>query len=152
MKHSRSLFKALSWRAFGTAGTVLLSWIFTGSLDVSLGIGSVDFFTKILLYYLHERIWLALPWARGIVKSEEHSVQIERPCRSIAKGVSWRITGTFDTVVVAFVFTGDYSKAMNIGATEFITKVFFYYIHERLWQRIPLGFVRSDDVQDGGGI
>ncbi len=136
----------------GTADTIVLSWIFTHTLGAALKIGGIEFFTKIALYYLHERAWLAVPWARKVVQEYEVPVTRDERRRSIAKGVSWRITGTVDTTVVAFIITGDVSKALSIGATEVLTKLALYYLHERVWQRIRFGLLRPGEVADGGGI
>lgn len=136
----------------GTFDTVVLSWIFTGTISKALQIGGVEFFTKIVLYYLHERAWLLVPWARTAVKEAGVPVWKEEHRRSIAKGISWRITGTIDTTIVAFLITGDCSKALRIGATEIITKLVLYYLHERIWQRISLGRVRPSEWETGGGI
>ena len=138
-KHHRSLFKGISWRIIGTNDTTLLSWIFTGTLATALRIGGIEFITKILLYYLHERIWLAVPWGRKAVEENGAFVARDEHHRSIAKGISWRIIGTLDTTIIAYFITGQYSKALYIGLTEAITKVFLYYAHERVWQRISFG-------------
>lgn len=151
-KRHRSLCKGISWRLVGTADTIVLSWLFTRTLEKALHIGGIEFFTKILLYYLHERLWLALPWARTVVRQDGVRVASDGHRRSIAKGVSWRITGTIDTILVAFFVTGDYSKALSIGAMEIVTKVFLYYLHERIWQRIPLGRLPPVEQEHGGGI
>lgn len=55
--HKRSIAKAISWRVLGTADTLLLSYIFTGSLVVAGSIASAESVTKIVLFYLHERAW-----------------------------------------------------------------------------------------------
>jgi len=55
--HKRSITKAISWRVLGTADTLLLSYIFTGSLVVAGSIASAESVTKIVLFYLHERAW-----------------------------------------------------------------------------------------------
>ena len=138
-KHHRSLFKGISWRIVGTADTTLLSWIITGTIGKALRIGGIEFFTKIVLYYLHERIWLAVPWGRTV--AEEDGVRLSKDAhhRSIAKGVSWRIVGSVDTTVIAFFITGQYSKARSIGLTEVLTKVVLYFLHERAWQRVSFG-------------
>jgi uncharacterized membrane protein len=151
-KHHRSLIKSVSWRMVGTADTICLSWFFTGTIGTALKIGGVEFFTKIILYYLHERIWLAVPWARTTDTECGQLVLTDEHRRSIAKGVSWRVTGTFDTIVVAFFITGDYSKALSIGLTEVITKVFLYYLHERVWHRVQFGRLVPGEVDSGGGI
>ena len=55
---TRSLLKAISWRIVGTLDTMFLGWIITGSPLVGLKIGALELFTKMVLYYLHERLWL----------------------------------------------------------------------------------------------
>ena len=54
----RSLLKTISWRIVGTVDTMCLGWIITGSPLVGLKIGALELFTKMILYYFHERIWL----------------------------------------------------------------------------------------------
>ncbi len=147
----RSLFKAISWRIVGTLDTILLSWIFTRTIGKALQIGGIELFTKIFLYYLHERIWLSVAWAKKVTEKNGVLVTMEEHRRSVAKGVSWRITGTADTTLIAFLVTGDYSKALSIGMTEVVTKVFLYYLHERVWMRVHVGRQRSGEMDNGGG-
>lgn len=59
--------------------------------------------------------------------------------RSFAKAISWRITGTVDTMVISFVVTGSVKLAATIGLTEVLTKSLLYYLHERAWLRVPYG-------------
>jgi uncharacterized membrane protein len=63
----------------------------------------------------------------------------EKPLRSFVKAVSWRVTGTVDTMVISFLVTGRVKWALSIGAIELFTKVTLYYLHERVWDRISLG-------------
>ena len=63
----------------------------------------------------------------------------ERPIRSLAKAVSWRVTGTVDTIILSYLFTGQIKTAISIGLTEVVTKMVLYYAHERMWNRISLG-------------
>ena len=53
----RSLLKTISWRIVGTLDTMCLGWIITGSPLIGLKIGALELFTKMILYYFHERIW-----------------------------------------------------------------------------------------------
>jgi adenylylsulfate kinase len=62
--HSRSVLKALSWRIFGTIVTAALVYVFTRRLVVSLAVGAVEFFSKIGLFWLHERMWDRLSWGK----------------------------------------------------------------------------------------
>jgi uncharacterized membrane protein len=73
-KHSRSVVKAISWRVTGTIDTFLVSFIVTQKLHLALSIGFIEVFTKIFLYYLHERIWTKIKF--GIVKDTEDNYQI----------------------------------------------------------------------------
>lgn len=59
--------------------------------------------------------------------------------RSLAKAVSWRITGTVDTFVISAIVTGKLTIAGSIAATELLTKILLYYFHERVWTSIPWG-------------
>jgi uncharacterized membrane protein len=59
--------------------------------------------------------------------------------RSIIKGITWRTTGTLDTMMMAYIVTGQIGSAVKIGLTEVITKIVLYYFHERLWNIIKFG-------------
>jgi uncharacterized membrane protein len=63
-KHYRSVVKAISWRATGTIDTILISWLITGQLKWAFSIGFVELFTKVGLYYAHERVWDRLNFGR----------------------------------------------------------------------------------------
>ncbi|MFI0457544.1 MAG: DUF2061 domain-containing protein, partial [Candidatus Thiodiazotropha endolucinida] len=71
------------------------------------------------------------------------AVSSDRPIRSLAKAVSWRVTGSIDTILLSWFFTGSLTTAAAIGLTEVATKMVLYYLHERIWNRIPLGRVRG---------
>ena len=70
--HTRSILKALTWRVIATTTIFIVSYATTGSIEMALTIGGVDFFVKLALYYMHERAWQLAP--RGSV-------------RQIAKGI-----------------------------------------------------------------
>tara|TARA_R110002167_G_scaffold22322_7_gene80117 strand:+ start:346 stop:552 length:207 start_codon:yes stop_codon:yes gene_type:complete len=53
----RHIVKAISWRIIGTLDTFFLSWIVTGSWKWGISIGVIELFTKMILYYFHERAW-----------------------------------------------------------------------------------------------
>lgn len=56
-KRVRSLSKAISWRIVATSTTILLVFIFTGNPLLSVGVGSLELIVKLIVYYLHERVW-----------------------------------------------------------------------------------------------
>ena len=66
---------------------------------------------------------------------------VDRHYRSLLKAISWRATGTLDTILLSWLITGHAGKAFSIGAAELLTKTFLYYFHERVWNRIRIGRV-----------
>jgi uncharacterized membrane protein len=55
------------------------------------------------------------------------------------KAATYRVVGYFVTSLVAYVFTGSLALAASIGFADMTIKVFGYYVHERLWDRIRWG-------------
>ena len=60
--HTRTFLKMACWRISGTLDTLLISYLITGSIIVSLSIGAFEFVTELILYYIHERSWLKIRW------------------------------------------------------------------------------------------
>jgi len=73
----RHIIKTISWRLVGAIDTILLVYIvyyfYIGSIEgaakLALSMFSIEIITKIVLYYLHERIWFASKY--GVKKSED---------------------------------------------------------------------------------
>jgi uncharacterized membrane protein len=57
VSYKRHIAKTISWRIIGTLDTMILSAIITGSWELGLAIGGVEVFTKMALYFVHERVW-----------------------------------------------------------------------------------------------
>ena len=57
VSYKRHIAKTISWRIVGTVDTILLSWFITGSWKAGIAIGGVEVVTKMVLYFLHERLW-----------------------------------------------------------------------------------------------
>ena len=62
----------------------------------------------------------------------------ETHTRSVLKAVSWRTLGTLDTFVISWFLTGKLELAGLIAGFEFITKIGWYYLHERVWASIVI--------------
>ena len=65
----------------------------------------------------------------------------DKPHRSLVKAVSWRLTGSVDTLVISFLITGKIKWALTISGVELFTKVGLYYVHERVWEKLSFGRV-----------
>lgn len=59
--------------------------------------------------------------------------------RSLAKAVSWRVTGTIDTFLISWLITGQLLLASGIAFTEIMTKIVLFWAHERVWNKITWG-------------
>ena len=66
--------------------------------------------------------------------------------RSFVKGVSWRIVGSIDTFLLGWLIFDNVEAATKIAALELATKIFFYFLHERLWNIIKLGRKKDGSV------
>ncbi|MUU77858.1 DUF2061 domain-containing protein [Winogradskyella endarachnes] len=127
MKFSkRHLAKTITWRIIGTLDTLILSWLISGEFTVGLQMGAFEMVTKMVLYYIHERVWF---------KSRINSSNK----RHVLKTFSWRAVGTLDTIVLAWIITGNPLTGVKIGGSEVVTKMLLYYGHEKLWYRINYG-------------
>jgi uncharacterized membrane protein len=70
----RSVLKALSWRLIASGSTFIISFtIFTQTTETAFGeiigavslITAVDIVAKLILYYLHERLWTNIQWGKS---------------------------------------------------------------------------------------
>lgn len=66
---------------------------------------------------------------------------VDKHYRSFVKAVSWRCTGSLDTLIITFFVTGKLKWAFTVSGIEVFTKIFLYYAHERFWHKIAWGKV-----------
>jgi len=128
VSYKRHIAKTLTWRTIGTIDTILLSWFITGNPFTGLKIGFSEVITKMILYYLHERVWF--------------KVEInESRKRHLIKTFSWRFIGTLDTIILSWIISGNPIMGLKIGGFEVVTKMILYYVHERAWYKINFGIL-----------
>lgn len=63
-KPMRSVVKAISWRVVGTLDTLIISYMLIGEIVLATSIATVDFVTKMILYFFHERLWNRIKWGK----------------------------------------------------------------------------------------
>ena len=130
--HKRHIAKTITWRIVGTIDTIILSWIISGDPMTGLKIGLAEVITKMLLYYFHERAWFKI----NLSKDGEI---LESRKRHIAKTFTWRLIGTIDTMILAWIISGNPLTGLKIGFAEVVTKMLLYYLHERAWYKANYG-------------
>ncbi|MFA6424755.1 MAG: DUF2061 domain-containing protein [Phycisphaerae bacterium] len=70
--HLRAITKAVSYRIWGSLTTFLITLAISKELKLAIGIGIIDPFVKIFLFYAHERIWNKIKFGR--VKTPEYQI------------------------------------------------------------------------------
>ena len=63
-------------------------------------------------------------------------MSVDTQKRTLAKTMTWRITASLTTFLIAWILTGDILVGASIGSIEAIAKIFLYYFHERIWTNI----------------
>lgn len=71
----------------------------------------------------------------------------ESHLRSMIKAVSWRIFGTFATMLIVYIFTHKLAVTFYVGIFEFISKIALFYFHERAWGLVAFG-LRKNSYQN----
>ena len=122
----RHIAKSLTWRLIGTIDTLVFAWLITGDVSKGLSISGITTFTKLLWYYMHERLW----FSSSISDSNK---------RHIFKTFSWRGIGTLDTILFGWLITGNPLTGLKIGGFETASKMLLYFGHEKLWYKINYG-------------
>jgi len=68
----RSIVKAITWRVIAFGITVIAIYIYSKDLKASLTVGLGANLTKMVLYYVHERIWNKVDYGR--LKPPEYQI------------------------------------------------------------------------------
>ena len=136
--HLRSIIKGISWRIVATGDTILVVLLITCltgncSIEHAIKIGLIEFLLKLAVYYIHERLW-QFALKDGIVSKKE----------TLYKTISWRVLASAMTFLISGAILNAFNEiALYIALTESVSKFILYYIHERLWIKIPLGRLRK---------
>ena len=59
--------------------------------------------------------------------------------RSVAKTISWRLTGSGATFIIAYTIGGSLAIAGTIAIVQIITNTILYFVHERVWNIVSWG-------------
>lgn len=129
----RHIAKTITWRVVGTLDTILLGWLLTGDISTGVSIGAVEFATKMVLYFIHERIWFKVRVFREASSNVRH----------ILKTITWRFVGTMDTMFLGWLISGSAEIGLSIGGLELFTKMILYYLHERIWYKSSFGLKKK---------
>lgn len=124
--NKRHLIKSITWRIVGSFDTLILSFVIFRDYKVSLFISITEVFSKLILYYFHERLW----YFSNIKKAK---------LRHLIKPFTWRFIATMDTLLISLFFFKQIDMAFQLSLLEIFTKTFLYYLHDKLWYKSKFG-------------
>ena len=127
--------KSIVWRILGVFWLAFITWAFTRNwLQTSL-ITFIHHGTFLIVFYLHERIWL----------------KVKMRYRQVAKSITYEIIlGNVILGIITYLITKDPVKMSAITLTYIFTKLIMYYYYERLWERkIVYAYVVADILHIG---
>ena len=70
----------------------------------------------------------------------------ESTTRSVVKTISWRVTVSIISFVISYWLTGSLELAGMLMASKVVVNSIWYFIHERLWNKINFG--KQDNKAD----
>lgn len=85
-----------------------------------------------VLYIIHEKIWNVINWRR------ENG--IDKKIRSIAKVLTWRTIAIFSVFICAVLANIEINSGLIFTFVFNILIIILHFTHERIWNRIRLGF------------
>jgi uncharacterized membrane protein len=63
----------------------------------------------------------------------------ETGARSITKALTYRFWQSLNTFIISLIVTGKIEMATAIAGIEVVVKIFVYFFHERIWNKIGWG-------------
>ncbi|WP_339698203.1 DUF2061 domain-containing protein [uncultured Marixanthomonas sp.] len=136
--HYRSVLKGISWRCIATTDTIIVVLLITTingepSIENALKIGFIEFFIKLVIYYVHERLWQKFLVGKSVTQKQ-----------TLYKTITWRVIATTTTFLISGAVLNAFDEtALYVALAELVSKFILYYIHERIWLRLPLGRIRN---------
>lgn len=116
-----SVSKSVIWRIMGVFVLATVTYFFTRHWIVTSAITLVHHMTFVVVFYIHERVWLRI--ARPISRA-----------RHVTKAFIYEvILGMGIGGLIVFIFTGEWSKVTQITVTYTIIKIVMYYFYDRIW-------------------
>jgi uncharacterized membrane protein len=131
ISHRISLLKSLIWRILGVFVYATIFYLFTRKWQITIGSTLVHHLTFLLVFYLHERLWL---W-------------LEKPTHPIKALTYEVILGMGLGGLIVYMFTGTWKAVTLITGTYTIVKIIMYYFYDLLWYKNEMGYRTKRQAQ-----
>ena len=124
----RSAVKSIWWRILGILILAIITYYFTGSLIATSLVTFIHHAVFLLIFYLHERIWLRIKNPQGEL------------ARSLCKMFTYEtLCGNIILGIITYLITGDLKVMTVITLTYIGIKHIMYIVNEFVWKRIKWG-------------
>ena len=74
---TRHILKTISWRVVGTIDTILIGTFISNDFVVGMKIGGFEVVTKMILYFLHERVWYQFKFGSDEAVADHFGISID---------------------------------------------------------------------------
>ncbi len=127
-KRTRSAVKSIVWRIMGFIILAIVTYCFTGSYIQTGMITIIDQLTSLVVFYLHERIWLKMKKPEGEL------------ARSLCKMFTYEtVFGNIILGIVSYLVTRNWKTMTAITLTYVSIKHVMYICNEFVWKRFSWG-------------
>ncbi|HDZ77229.1 MAG TPA: DUF2061 domain-containing protein [Candidatus Omnitrophica bacterium] len=72
---------------------------------------------------------------------------MEQHKRTILKTITWRVIAVLVTMIIVYLYNKDIKESVIISLAANGIKMFLYYIHERMWNKIDFGRKKPPEYQ-----
>ena len=122
--NKESLFKSILWRILGVFILGTITYLFTGSWFITTLITFIHHATFLLVFYLHERVWIKI-------------TSIQGKKRQIIKALFYEIVlGMGLGGLIVFIISGSFPMVTKITGTYTVIKIITYYFYDKLFPEI----------------
>lgn len=121
---NRALVKTISWRFVASVMTIAIIYGFSKNIVAAVSIVGIEFFTKTLLYWAHEKGW-------ALIDKPQKGSKL----RSLIKTATWRVVASIDTLILVLLVTKEPVWAGLTAIIKSVSMTIAYFLHERLWNR-----------------
>jgi len=116
----RSLTKSVIWRIFGVFVYASIFYLFTKQWGITLAGTLIHHSTFLLVFYLHERLWIKLKRNNHWLKPITYEV----------------VLGMGLGGLIVLLITGSWKAVTYITLTYTAVKLVMYYIYDKIWNKI----------------
>ena len=124
----RSIVKSILWRLIGIVFLACVTYFYTGSLAQTTMITLLHHGSFIIIYYLHERVWM----------NKFDDWKYKKYARIFTYEI---ILGNSVLGIISFVVTGSWTSVTQITLTYILNKLWMFYLYDRIWDRVNWGCV-----------